>query len=214
MKNYPQPIYNNVLVQVDSEKKTTIKHGALELVAAGTDYNEDLSVYAQTLGRCVNVPRGASDGIFRQIEQEVRVGDEVVLHYNSIDENQSFEHEGETLYLVPYDYIFAVIRDGEIVMIGGRVLCLPIYEGVEEDGMVVKKTESGIITDINVKHDLKKAILSHIGTPLKNCKTLPVNTGDLVWYDKDADFENTIMGKKYFVMTQEDLLMYQPKNNE
>ena len=206
---YPQPPYNNILVKVESMNKETIKHGSLELKTAGIDYNEDLRVYAQTKGYCVNVPRGMKGGFFPYIAQEIKIGDEVVLHFNSINEHMCVDEE-QQLYLVPYDYIFSVIRDGEIVMIGGRVLCEPITDAVEEDGMKVKKTESGIIQEINVKHDLKKATLTHIGTPMLDRPVLDVKAGDTVWYPKDADFENVINGKTYFVMIQEDLLMCQP----
>ena len=92
-------------------------------------------------------------------------------------------------------------------MIGGRVLCHPISEGVTEDGMRVIKSDSGIITQINVGHDLKKAVIASVGTPMLDRPVLNVNVGDEVWYNKDSDFENEINGVTYFVMTQEDLLM-------
>lgn len=212
--DYPQPIYDHILVKVEQEKKSVIKHGELELIAAGQEYNPDMRVFAITEGLCVNVPRGMSKGIpYEYIVPEVEIGDIVVLHFNSIDEDSKVETNKGVFYLVPYEYVFAVIRDSEIVVIGGRVLCLPLYDdAVEEDGMMVRKTGSGIITEINVKHDFKRAILSHIGTPLKGSKELPVKAGDMIWYPKDADFENEVQGKTYFCMTQEDILMY--KENE
>ena len=72
--NYPQPIYNDILVRVETDSIKTIKYGSLELVAAGQDYNEDLRTYAQTRGYCVNVPRGASEGVYKFIDMEVEVG--------------------------------------------------------------------------------------------------------------------------------------------
>jgi co-chaperonin GroES (HSP10) len=212
---YPKPVFNHLLVRVKSEKANRVKLGALELEIAGIDYNTDASAYAQTMGEVLSVPRAMSKGIpYEYIEPEVQIGDEVVLHYNAITEDAEVEYNNEKFYMVPYEYIFCAFRNGQMIMIGGRVLCEAVYEegAVEEDGMMVKKSESGIITDINVKHDLKKAFLSQIGTPLKGAPALPVVAGDEVWYPKDADFENTINGKKYFCMVQEDLLMYRPKN--
>ncbi len=209
---YPQPIYDHILVKVEEEVKSKIKHGSLELIAAGQDYNPDQKVFAITQGLCVNVPRGMSKGIpYEFIVPEVEKGDIVVLHFNSIDEGSRIEIGEEVFYLVPYEYVFAVLRDSRIVMIGGRVLCLPYYENaIEEDGMMIRKTESGIITEINVKHDLKKAVLAHIGNPLRNAEVLPVAIGDLIWYAQDADFENEVAGKTYFCMMQDDILMYKP----
>jgi co-chaperonin GroES (HSP10) len=213
---YPQPILNHVLVTVESEKVDMIHYGSLELKVAGTEGLEDVSKYAQTMGHVVNVPRGMSNGIpYKYIVPEVQVDDDVVLHYSAIDDTMAIEHNGERLYLVPYEYIFAAIRNGEIVMIGGRVLCEAIQaEGVvNDDGINVIKSPSGIITAINVPHDAKFATLSHIGTPLKGSPTLSVKIGDVIAYPRDADWENEIMGKKYFCMTQEDILMHEPKQS-
>ena len=71
----------------------------------------------------------------------------------------------------------------------------------------IKKSKSGIIMEMNVKHNPHKAILRHIGNPLRGHKKPDVAIGDLIYYEKDADFENTIEGREYLCMRQDNLLM-------
>jgi co-chaperonin GroES (HSP10) len=113
------------------------------------------------------------------------------------------------LYLIGMDHIFVMVRNGDVIMFGSRILAEPLYDDdvVEDGGIRVRKTKSGIISEINVKHNLKKARLSHIGNPLKNEVKTDAAPGDVIFYDKDADFENEVEGKNYFCMMQEDILM-------
>lgn len=210
---FPQPVYNNLLVRVEKNRVDTINSEKLSLILAGTEGSEDTSRGAQTVGYVASVPRVMFNG--NTIVPELKVGDKIFMHYSSIDDASLVELPDGDYYLVPYDYVFAVLKYGKVEkMIGARVFCLPVTDEddvVSEDGMLVKKTSSGIIYEINVEHNTKVARIAHIGTPLDGAPVLPVKAGDLVIYDKDADFENDVEGTTYFSMVQEDLLMYQPK---
>jgi co-chaperonin GroES (HSP10) len=207
-----QPVYNNLLVSVESELVETIKRGTLELKLADHDLLEGRLYNTQKVGTVVATPRA----MYKEstVVPEVKVGDKVFLHYNAIEEETRYElPDGTTVYLVPYEYIFVVLNDdtgNPEKMIGGRVLCEPVYDDdLEFDNELghVRRSASGIILETNVKHNVKVARVSCIGTPLTGNRSLPVLPGDLIVYPENADFENVINDRTYFCMTQEDLLL-------
>lgn len=202
------PEYDCLLVRVESETREKI--GGLYIPQGRFVTNVDgPPVQAQTVGYVVATPQHLYE--CSHIVPEVEVGDKVHVHFNAIngDSAMTVKHGDTTLYLIPYSMIFCAVRNGKIIMIGGRVLCEAIYESDEvKDGKRVATTKrKGII--IPNKHSLFKARLSHIGTPCVGDPTLPCKSGDVVYYEVDSDFENEIEGKKYFVMRQENLIAYE-----
>lgn len=156
-------------------------------------------------GEVISVPKVNRYGI----ENEVNPGDTIFFHYNVVDEcsENEIEINEEIYYKVPYIHVFCVLKDDDIKMIGGRVFCEPIYDDDIEmvDGMLVKK-QGGIITEVNVGHNSKKARVAYIGSPSKGSSKLDVKPGDVIFYEKNADFENTVNGKTYFCMKQDDII--------
>ena len=201
---------NLIFVRCKDIYEYYVKHGSLEL------YVDPLFKKRKVISGIVEVIPDRLDYGFDRIVPEVQVGDLLYFHYNSLDEDSVIPGT-QGLYTIPYDQAFCSVRNGEIIMIGGRVLCLPWYDpnvkNIDVDGNKVKArvTNSGIITEINIGHDLQKSVLAHIGTPLIGDPVLPVQKGDEVYYIKDGDFENTIEGVTYFCMFQEDLLMAETK---
>jgi co-chaperonin GroES (HSP10) len=204
-----RPVYNRVLVQVDYEWK---EEHVTQSGVIGVCFQNDIdrSVGAQRKGKVIAIPRAISKNHFflKDIQEAVRVGDILYFHFNSILPDNCVDPD-KGHYIINMEQIFCILRDGEMIMYGGRVLAEPIYDDDVEDegGIKVRKTASGIIKEINVQHNLKKAKLSYIGNPLRGERTLDVSPGDTIYYDTDADFENVIEGKKYFCMIQEDILM-------
>jgi co-chaperonin GroES (HSP10) len=206
-----QPVYDKVLVEVEAEWQTEhlTKSGVI-----GIAFENDIDRLGGAVrnGRVIAVPRGISAHYFLSFVQESpQIGDILYFHFNAIlpDNKIDLNIYGKPYYLIHMENIFAMVRGGEVIMYGGRVLAEPIFDGDVEDlgGLKVRKTKGGIISELNVGHNLKKATLTHIGNPLKNDTKTDVAPGDTIFYDKDADFENEIEGKKYFCMVQEDILM-------
>jgi co-chaperonin GroES (HSP10) len=205
----PQPIYDNLLVSVEYEWKGEVQ-GKNGIVGVRWETDIDRGIGAQTRACVVQVPRGISS--FLQPFEKIEIGDVVYFHFNSISEDSRVQlhPNDQPLYLIHLDNIFCIVRNGKILMYKDRVFCLPVFdEDIEtlDNGMKVKKTKSGIITQINVGHNMKEATLSHIGAPLPGEPNLNLDPGTKVFYEKDADFENVIEGTTYFCMIQEDLLM-------
>jgi co-chaperonin GroES (HSP10) len=207
-----QPLYDNLLVEVDWEwrNEITTKSGVVGVV---WEDDRNRAIGAQRKGVVTNVPRGISQHHYLSlIQQKVEIGDTVYFHFNSVSEDTKVQLSvyDKPSYLVHLENVFAILRNGKIIMYADRVFCEPVFDDdivTLEDGMKVKKSKSGIITQINVSHNMKRAILSHIGYPLKGRNKTEVEPGDKVYYEKDADFENEIEGKVYFCMIQDDILL-------
>jgi len=206
-----RPVYDKVLVEVESEWRNELitKSG---VIGVAFENDVDRSSGAQRKGTVVALPRATSNHyITSRITERLMIGDTVYFHFNSIKEHSRVQlnPSDKPSYLVNLSSIFCIVRAGKILMHGGRVLCEPVFDSdvVDEGGIKVRKTKSGIISEINVGHNIKRARLAHIGNPLKGDIRVMASPGEEVYYDKDADFENEIEGKRYFCMMQEDLLM-------
>lgn len=148
---------------------------------------------------------------YSKIVNDVKPGDKVYFHYNAINEDALIPgHKG--LWLIDYDTVFCAVREGNIIMIGGRILAESIYDDdiveIDVDGLKqkAKLTPSGLVKEINPAYNMHRARLAHIGSPLIGDDPIPINPGDIFYYIKNGDFKNTIEGKEYFVMMQDEIL--------
>lgn len=156
------------------------------------------------------------------IAQEVKPGDRIYFHYNTIDEENKYKLEdGRKIYKVRYDQIICVARDGKIIPIGSHVLISMVWdEGVVEidlDNLKIpghspvstvkgKMSASGLITELHDKPKHLEGIVEHIGKALKGEPVLDVVPGDKILFLPESDWINVIEGKEYFVMKQRDLI--------
>ncbi len=212
-----RPYEANVLVKCTGIYNYIKKVGSLELYV---DPLYKQGAHKVTTGVVHAIPQQMPEWL--RIVPELQVGDKIYFHYNSLDED-ALVPDSDGIFTILYDMIFCAVRDGKIIPIQGKVFCTPVPEaGVEEieiDGqkVKVKMTKSGIITDINAIDDLHKegklnrsytkAVVAFIGTPLIGERASDIKVGDTVWYAVNADFENEIEGKMYFVMDGELILM-------
>lgn len=206
---------NNILIRADSVYDDQFKYKSLKLYV---DPLYDPTNHSTTFGEVVGVPEAMSQShhLYKFIVPEVRIKDRVYFHYNAMiiaseEKNVLTDREGNKVYSIPYEYIFCSIRNGNIVMIGGRVLCETIKCGEDVDlgvGTIKGKvSKGGIVYEINTSHNLKKAKIAHIGTPTKDEPDLAVKAGDTIWFEKNADLKYKIEGKEYLCMMQMDLMI-------
>jgi co-chaperonin GroES (HSP10) len=146
-----------------------------------------------------------------KIMPEVNVGDKVYFHYNALREENAIPDQ-DGCWAIEYQDVFCSVRNGEIIMIGSRILATAIYDKDVVETMIdgvptkVKMSSFGMITEMHPKHSPAKATLAHIGTPVAGDRAVDINVGDVFYYAPHSDFINLIEGKEYFVMYQEDIL--------
>ena len=229
---YPVIPSDYVVVKVAKEFADTIEYGKLKL-KIGVGFNDNgmnRAHYVAKEGTVVSIPLAMRR--HKHIVPEVEVGDVIHFHYNSIQDSTKITTEdGEVFYKIDYDMIMVAVRrmrsinkPYKIVPIGGTVLT----EAVEEapDGFKIEEldlhgtgkmirclTKGGIVVKVNpTSHSLQKAKVAYIGTPLTYAPDLGLKSGDIVLYEKNADFGNhgdKILGKNYFLMFQDELMAKQ-----
>lgn len=207
--NIKQSAVNAVIVRVEEALDSTYKHGSLEVFI---DPLFNPTHHARIYGIVEAIPAGKcfnEEGF--EIEQEVRVGDKVYFHYLVTSDEINCVYGNS--YKVPYYWIFCVVRNGNILPIGGWALCSQVveqedeFESVEVGGCTMQATlsGSGLVTSIEKKKSVKFAKLSYIGKPLLNHKELDVSQGDTVVLAKNSNFINKIEGVDYFTVRQSDI---------
>lgn len=207
--NIKHSAINSVIVRVDEALSSTYKYGSLEVFI---DPLFNPTHHARIYGIVEAIPQGKcfnEDGL--EIEQTVKVGDKIYFHYlTTSDENNCVFGNS---YKVPYYWIFCIVRESNILPVGGWTLCGQIpevvgaYEEIEVEGkkMQVSLSLSGLVTSIYEKKSIKYAKLLHIGEPLLNHAELEVSKGDIVVLAKDSNFINSIEGVDYFTVRQSDI---------
>jgi co-chaperonin GroES (HSP10) len=155
-------------------------------------------------GEVVSIPHKLG----RQFENvgicpEVQVGDKIYFSWMvTLKKDRLFEVEEEDgsysqYWVVDYFHIWCVVRNEQVIMIGGKVLVEPITEVKEE------KYGSIIIPDAYRKEKLlMKGILRHIGEPVEGSPYLDVEPGDVVYFPKNCAFVNEVEGVEYYLFDQ------------
>jgi co-chaperonin GroES (HSP10) len=148
---------------------------------------------------------------WNKISPDILVGDKLYFHYNALKEDNAIPDKSG-LWVIDYDTVFCAVRGGQIVMIGGRILAEPIFDNdivdIDVDGFKhkAKLTSSGLVKELDPGHNMNKAKLMHIGKPRIGDPEVDIKVGDVFYYIKNGDFKNTIEGKEYFVMYQDEIL--------
>ena len=188
-----KPLDGYIFVSVKQKLSDTIKYGTLELYI-------DPAFKPEFHSPVTGIVEGVHDGI----DDNIKVGRRIYFDYKSVGpDEQEFMVNGKVVYIIPVYFLLCVIVDGEVKMLGDRVFCNSIeVEGSEESECegIIRKSATGIIEAINLKHDLEKAKVAFIGE-----NDLGISNGDVIYYEKASDDEYEIEGKKYFVMRQENL---------
>jgi len=215
-------IYDHVLVKVidgdEYERDTGFKGydgKAIELVP---EWNP--RQHRKNYGKVVSIPSKLSYQS-KGIKMKVKVGDLIYFHYNTLTEDKQLFINKENVYMLEYHRIFCRVEGGKIDMVGGHVLVSDIDDsdfinvGI---GKVKGKLLNSGLAVLDEEFDVKKkkpgiGILAEISEPVDGDPVLDVNVGDHVYYEKNSMFENTIEGKKYYVMHQEDLMACVQRKN-
>lgn len=128
---------------------------------------------------------------------DVQLGDRVYFAYN-VTEPENFlgkNQKGHELYRVQVDMVYAVVRDGVILMQGGWVLVEPEMETWEEI-----KTPSGIYKKPRPEAKYLLGKVKHIQ------EHDALSPGDRIMYMHDADAPMKVEGVDYYCMHISEIL--------
>ena len=130
---------------------------------------------------------------------DVRVGDTIHFNYLANDYKKAFYHDGNLLYPVMVDDIFATERDGNIIAQGGKVLIIPSKKQVVQSTLIE-------ILDQFLKEDPNVGILKYKWKPIYGDPPTPAEVEDKVCYRQDVAATVTIDNIKYDVVYEREIL--------
>lgn len=151
------------------------------------------------------------------IAQEIKVGDRIYFHFNTIRPDNLIKTEVEDskkvyYFKVKYDQILCTVRDGVIIPIGSYTLIepdmetwedisVPTYSNIKgKDGKpMLKPKEQWLVKKVAPGAKYLLGFVRHVGTPLKGTEC-DVQAGDRIIYRRMADWRNIVEGKEYYAI--------------
>lgn len=171
-------LYNNVLVKpVDNSKIITLS--GLELYL-DTRFEEQKN--AAQAGTVMVVPDKLTfnydmsyPSLSVKTDMELQVGDTVIFNYNAVSYAKSVGMEIDGGVLIPYDMIYAAIRDGEVICLSGSVIVEPESEIVKSSVFIPDNAQNQKLKTIGrVKYASAKPVEAIRHLPDYNCKATPL----------------------------------------
>lgn len=209
------PVGSVLIVEIESKYKKTEKVGNIELVLDvpveqnGEDVFFDKRSRINPFGIVKAIPVVQPiDHNGTGIEAIIREGDEIYFRYMNIADETSYLEKSVTdlsekrIIRVPYQDVFAIVRDGQIIPVGDWVLGEKYIDGEGEEVQMgvttikVKYTASGIIEAVNMKPSVNKAVVRY-------CNGNTLKPGDIIFSKLGINFENEINGQKFYCFTQD-----------
>lgn len=158
------------------------------------------------------------------IEPEIQVGDKVYCPWTAVFDKRNLIAKGADgksfIFKVAVDLVYAVVRAGKIIPIGSHVLIDPVFESWEsilrptyydfkdKFGKPMERPKSEWLQVKTAPKQIdRQGIIKHIGSPLKG-ETCQLKPSMKVLYKPNLKNLLEIEGEKYFIMRQDQILLY------
>lgn len=167
----------------------------IELIMVGDQREYDEDIITQD-GIIVAVPKYVK-GVS---EIEIKPGDHVYgHHFMTHDDNTAngIEYNGDQVYILEYDQIYVLMKDGEIDKVLGQWV---LGEPVEID---TKPSESGLYSKPFGGHEKNYAVVTHVSKWA--FEETGLQPGDKVYIHERARYKIEIEGKLYYRMRFKDI---------
>lgn len=199
---------NKLLVKVKSKYTDNISTIG-RIASLQHDTTIDPADFVEIRGEIVSVPLKIEDRIDYKgfATDNMKVGDNCIFSYRVIYDFHQIEKEGKILFKNLFEFqgeeyficditdLFAIVRDGEIIMMNGYV-------------MVSEYQKSTIILPQHLKKQrgTVKAQILNIGRPLKHLNPITTNQYDYVHFNENKAQKYQINGKKFCILQQSHIL--------
>jgi len=205
-----QSPFNNLLLKIGD---TFVKqYGAVARTSAMYSQASDINSadMVNIVGEIIALPKTVIEGQNGWLRgfsiKDMQVGDTAIFRYDLIHEftndsqrfRNAFWYRGKEYWSGKIDKIFAVIRQGQIIMVNG-------YCMVED-----YNNPMNIILPANMKNidGLGWATLTGIGNNLTHLKSIDAKEGDTVFFDPRKLQKYEIGKKKFGIITQTHIMGY------
>jgi len=175
------------------EKETEDEYVMSNGVKLWLDTEIDRAKNARQYGTVKSVPENLNR--FKRFKDEVDIkeGDKIWFHHFVVEESSKIDLFGENVYMLPYEQIFAVEREGELLPTNDFVFIKPD----------VKQRESSIL------HTSEDGELSKkTGTVVYTCKDgerMGLDKGDRIFF-KSAPYDMDVNGEKLYRLRADNIL--------
>jgi len=200
--------FNNVLVTIESKYIAYFSK-----MLAGANLNPGTQVnpadYVQIIGTVISVPKRISKrrDYTGFSTDDIKPGDKCLMRYDVVysfleaeDGTHSFRnnfwYKGMDYWAASIDKIFAVIREGEIIMVNGYCMA----EDMEKKSMIISNAES------KRKTTATSAILTGISNNLSHLKKIKAQRGDKIYYNPSVIQTYKIGDKQFGILSQKHIL--------
>lgn len=163
----------------------------------------------QVVGEVIAIPKRITTekrGYEGFSTKDIRVGDTVFFRYDLVHDfkaldaetniyRNEFEHDAKSYWLCDIQKVFAVIRNGNIIMVNGYVM----VEDFDERKIYVSHY-------IKRKLETRKSKVLYIGSPKENEEPFPAKQHDTVIFDPTKAAKYQINDKKFRIIQQKFVL--------
>lgn len=171
---------NKIIVTIEKKFQDTITFESGVTLYKDPTWEPEQNV--TTYGTVVAVPDVVNKDA-EEFYENVQVGDKLYFNYLTvIDEERTFEVDGQDYYYVEYYDAIAIVRDGVIKPVGQFILIEPIKEELASDYL--------IIPELAQKEGNKGRVFA------SNCEDIP--EGAIVHYEEIGKYQEVIEGKKVY----------------
>jgi co-chaperonin GroES (HSP10) len=108
------------------------------------------------------------------------------------------EYNGEQYWKVDYNHVFALRRNGQIMMVGGYVFVEPVSE-IPQSGLI------HLLRPIKAENEATARVLV-VNEPRKGQKDLGIKPMDIVLYDRRYAQQYNVFGKDVLVLKHYQVL--------
>lgn len=174
---------------------------------------DNASVHLEDLcnivGEVVSIPKSISNDKWHEgfTTKDIKVGDTAIFSFNIVYDWYQNTHMGDPLYknlisiqgkefwMADITKVYAVIREGEIIMINGYVMAKPF----EKDAIFVANKSKKL-------KGVKSSEVMHIGNPREGKPKIGAKQGDTIYYSPNIPIPYQINDKPFIILQQHQVL--------
>lgn len=200
--------FNNVLVAIDQKFIAEVTN-AIRMANLNNGSQINPADFVQIIGTIVSVPKMISERHdYKGFSvKDLKVGDKAIFSYTVIfsfiegeDGNATYKnvfwYKGKDYWKVDIQSLYAVIRDGNIIMVNGYCM---VQDWSAPSAIILPNSEKK-------KLRASTAVLTQINNNLQGQQRIEAQAGDIVHYNPSKLIEYSINGKKFGILRQKDIL--------
>lgn len=203
-----QAPFNNLLVTIETKY---IENFTNMLKAAAINHGSQINPadYVQIIGTIESLPQEICNR--REYKgytlDNIKVGDKAIFRYDVVFDfleqedgsakfKNMFWYKGKEYWTVDIQKLFAVIRGNQIIMVNGYCM----LEDMTKPPLIL------LPQHMKRMATAAKAILTHIGNPMRNVEHIKAEEGDTVFYNPFLVQQYKIKDKEFGIIPQHHIL--------